>query len=283
MAKLKNLENDLERFELYDPDLGGVLRRSAHLRMLGLGRSALNSWEASMLNYFYGTPQALSTFNFFVMGLHLPEKLQAEALKTSTSHMGQNYWGSYGQAYDRLVNLELAGCDLDLHCGNQRGYYQLRLTAPPLTEVRRQAALEWLRQETTLTTLARGEPFEQSDLKALKLIPSWDEVSVVTPPPKKAQAALTLGVKFLCRAFAAYPAYLLIWRGLGGEEVVRQFIEEQLAQRQKDLQAVMEQLPADPQAFWATPQLPPLPTELRVGASKNAPDSSLVRHLPTPT
>jgi|GEM_PF-1532851 len=282
MAKLKNLENDLERFELYDPDLGGVLRRSAHIRMLSLGRSELNSWEASMLNYFYGTAHTIPTFNFFVTELDLPQKLQAEALKSSTSHMGQNYWGSYGQAYDRLVNLELAGFNLDLHCSNQRDYYQLRLTAPPLTEVHRQAALDWLRQATTLAALARGEPFKQSDLKALKLIPVWDELTIATSS-KKAQAALMLGVKFLCRAFAAYPAYLLIWRGLGGEEVIRQFIEAQLDQRQKDFQAVAEQLPSDPQAFWATPELPTLPMEPLIGSTKNAPDSGLVKHLPTPT
>src|SRR5207247_1925239 len=98
MAKLKNLENDLERFELYDPDLGGVLRRSAHLQMLGLGRSKLNSWEASMLNYFYGSPQTIPAFNFFVTELHLPEKLQSQTLKPSSFPMGKTSWGGYGQS-----------------------------------------------------------------------------------------------------------------------------------------------------------------------------------------
>jgi hypothetical protein len=281
MAKRKDFETDLERFELYDPDVGGLLRRSAHIRMLGLGRSQLNSWEASTLSYFYGSPQTIPAFNFFVMELRLPEKLQAALLKSTSSQFGQTYWGGYGQMYERLADLELTGQELNLHCGDQRGYYQLQFTAPPLPEAQREAALEWLRQETTLTTLARGEPFPQSDLKALNLIPAWDELTVIAPP-KKAQAALALGVKFLCRAFVAYPAYLLIWRGLGGEAVIRQFVEAQLVQRQKDFQVIAEQLPADPQAFWATPELPALPMELRAGL-KNAPEARLVKHLPTPT
>src|SRR5690242_3550065 len=103
MPKRKDFETDLERFELYDPDVGGLLRRSAHIRMLGLGRSQLNSWEASMLNYFSGSPQTIPAFNFFVTELHLPDKLQAALLKSTAYQFGQTYWSAYGQMYERLV------------------------------------------------------------------------------------------------------------------------------------------------------------------------------------
>jgi hypothetical protein len=271
-SRLDTLEELLAQFELYEPDFGYLLRTSPHILTLGLGRAQLAHWEASALHYFSGLTN-LAAFKFFVQALRLPETLRGPLLKADMVSRADYYWG--WDFTERVEQIRLQGAELEIRYSNRKGRYRLEVIAPPLPEERRAAALKWLAQAATLKMLARGHSFPQERLSELGLVPAWGECAVGFT--SKAADAMQTGVQFFCRMLVMYPAYLLVLRGLGGEPVLRTFVEGQLQQRQQNFEAALRTLPDDLAEFWAAPALPetPLPHEL-------APDVGLGKHLPTP-
>ena len=272
-GRLDALDSLLAQFELYEPELGRALRTSPHILMLSLGESHLSAWETSSLSYFSG-PSNTAAFNFFVQALHIPDPLRAALLKPDTLARGGYY--SWGWDYsERLEKVHLFGSTLELAYSNRKGRSRLLVTAPLLPEAQRAAVLEWLTRRETLHALALGKPLDRAALTDLGLAPDWEACQI--KPTSKTKEALETGVMFLVRLLVLYPAFPLILRGLGGEAAIRQFVENELAQREQDVQSAMASLPALPAEFWAEAALPELPLPHQV-----APEMGLGAHLPPP-
>ncbi len=273
MSTLNTLETLLAQFELYEPEIGREFRFSPHLLMLGLGRSELTAWEASALNYFYG-PVNTAAFESFTTAIRLPPKVESALLKSITANTGV-WWQPGVASYERIERIRVAGGEFELRYADKNGHHQMRVLAPVLNEPQRQAVMEWLitSPDLPMRALARGITLDKMALRRLGLIPAWEELEISLS--SKAQTVLDLGVKFLCRALVIYPAHLLLWRGLGGESVIREFVEGRLRRRTQDFEAAAATLPADPAEFWAPPTMPDIPAPADV-----IPDPGLSQHLP---
>lgn len=270
MSTLDTLESLLARYELYEPELGHKLRTSAHILILGLGRAQLMAWEAPPLTYLYG-PENQSTFAALVTGFRFQPALAAALLKPQQPGRYDYYWNR--DISERVERVLLEGARLELHYSNRNGRYLLEAEFPPLPEVQREVAYQWLSRAEALRNLALGTPLRPETLTRLQLVPAWGECRVGFS--NRSQAAQELGLTFMCRALTLYPAYLLVLRGLGGEVAIRRCIEAELQQRQEDFDAAAATLPDAPADFWAAPELPaiPLPHEVEPGVGLGA-------HLP---
>lgn len=275
MSTLNTLETLLAQFELYEPEIGREFRFSPHLLMLGLGRSELTAWEASALNYFYG-PANTVAFESFATALRLPPKVEVALLKSLTSNTGV-WWQPTISSYERIERIRVTSREFELRYADKNGHHQIRASVPTLNDDQRQAVMDWLitSPDLPMRALARGAPLDKLALRRLSLIPTWADLEISVS--SKTQTVLDLGVKFLCRALVIYPAHLLLWRGLGGESVIREFVEGRLRQRTRDFEAAAATLPADPAEFWATPTTPAIPAPTEV-----MPDPGLSAHLPPP-
>lgn len=273
MNTLDTLETLLAQYELYEPELGSKFRTSPHILMLGLGRAQLAAWEATSLTYLYG-PSNTETFNYLVQALSLPGPLQATLLRQAQATRYDYYW--MNDSWERVENLQLDGPHLRLRYANRKGRYLLDVEMPRLAASEREAAFRWLSASAVLGEIARGNPLNPDALARLKLVPPWSACKVGLTT--KTQAALELGIKFLCRALTVYPAYLLILRGLSGEAMVRECVETELRQRAQAFEAAAAMLPTAPAEFWSAPEVLNLPLPHEV-----PPQPGLGAHLPPVT
>jgi hypothetical protein len=263
------LDDLLAQYEVYEPALGYALRTSLHLQMLGAGRAQMAHWEASGLYYFSG-PANLRAFSALVQTLRPPAAMRAALLKPPSVSQSY-YWG--WDFTERVEHISVEPSRFELRYSNRKGRYRLEMKTPPLPEAQRATALEWLSQFEAVQALAHGQPRLVEQMTERGLLPSWGECEVGFTS-RTAEAA-QMGVQFLCRALVIYPAHLLILRGLGGEMILRTFLERQLEQRREAFDAAVRALPANPAEFWAAPELPELPLPHAV-----VPDPGMGRHLP---
>jgi len=278
MLTNSTLQTLLAEFEQEEPELGREFRSSPHVLMFGSGRSEINSWEAWPLNHLASQLHRLA-YSFFVEEFSLSAKLAADLSREEKPSATSGYYTSYYQSRDVVERVRLSGSTFEVYyTGSGGGHHYLKAVAPPLPEAHRQTALEWLAhpKQSPLRAIVRGAVLDQSALRAVGVIPAWETVAVSTTG--KSQPATELGIKFFFRALAVYPAYLLIWRGLSGESILRQYMDGLKAKRQKDFEAASAQLPAAPDEFWAAPGLPTLPDPQTI-----QPDPGLGAHLPPVT
>jgi hypothetical protein len=270
MSILDTLETLLARYELYEPELGQHMRRSPDLLALAMGRVQLSAYEATPLTYLRG-PAQTRTYQHIVQAFGLPDAVRAALQKQEQPDRYNYYWNH--DYSERVEGLQLDGSSLKLRYGNRKGRYLMEVTMPPLAGPQREAAARWLSRPATLSDLARATPLDPNTLDALALLPDWNECAVGVSP--KGKEGLELGARFLCRALTAYPAYLLILRGLGGVESIRRCIETELGQRQADFDVAASALPAQAVDFWAATALPDIPPPHEI-----TPGEGLGVHLP---
>lgn len=271
MFNTSSLQTLLTEFEAEEPELGREFRSSPHLIMFGTGKSEINSWEAWPINHLASQLHILA-YNFFVEEFNLPAKLAAPLMREERPPV--NYYSTYNR--EVVERIRLQGPKFEIYySGLNGGHYYLQAIAPALPEAGRQAAVDWLMhpKQSPLRALARGAALDPSALRAVGVIPDWETVTVSTTG--KSQPMTELGIKFFFRALAVYPAYLLIWRGLGGEAIVRGYWEGLRAKRRRDFEAAAAELPASPADFWAAPSLPTLPDPQHL-----QPDPGLGAYLP---
>ncbi|MBI3760946.1 MAG: hypothetical protein HY260_03670 [Chloroflexi bacterium] len=273
MTNLIALEESLIQLEAHEPELAREFRASLHLMMLGLGRNELNQWDAWPLSFLSSGAQS-AAFDYLLSAINPPASLKAAIVKSAQATPAQYYWHDRAIG-GRVEHVRLAETIFEINYGDGSDRHRLRLIAPALAEPQKQGATEWLSQEATLRAIAKGAPLREADLRRLGLVPAWD--SVIFFGSSSSQAALALGLTFFFRALAIYPAYLLIWRGLGGPQAIGEFVEQLAARKQRDFEAAIADLPSDPETFWAAPELPALPALQAV-----VPEAGLGAHLPPP-
>jgi len=267
-------DDDLAQLELFEPELGRELSQSAHIRALRQGQILLTAWDVSTLNYFSG-PENVRAFETLVGAMQFPAKLNS-ALLRSVSQVSGAWWTTPASFYERVDRIHVASGELELHYATRHGGYHLHLAATPLTAEEHTAVNHWLQTgtEVPLRNVALGRPWRWETLEALRLLPRWETLAI-TGDSRNAEV-IELGARFLCRALVLYPEFMLMWRGVEGKTLIQNFAQQRLAQRQRDLQAVLEMLPAAAPAFWAAPVLPEAPDETSLAPGFSA-------HLPTPT
>lgn len=273
MPDLEFMKAALDRFELYESQIAREYRSSPHIAMLAAGHHELAVWEASSLEYFSG-PSNADAFLAFVDALNPPAAIRS-AMDKAAHQSRTTYWWGPGHAYERVESLRLKNGEAVIRCGNRNGRYLLRMAASPFDGGKRERAVQWLieSEDRPLHSIARGFPLERTALSDLGLMPAWDDLRVSSS--SKSATAIALGVKILCRALVRYPAYVLIWRGLGGQELVRQSVERRLEEYQREFEQAAAGLPQTASEFWAAPELPPIsPPEAIV------PDPGHGAHLP---
>jgi hypothetical protein len=274
MFDTSSLQTLLAEFEAEEPELGREFRSSPHLLMFGAGKSEVNSWEAWPINHLASQLHILA-YNSFVEGFNVPAKLAAILSREERPQM--NYYATYSR--DTVERIRLKESQFEIYyTGQNASHHYLQVTAPALSEASRQAAAEWLayHKKSPLPALVRGAALDPAALRAVGLIPHWEAVTVTATG--KSQPMTELGIKFFFRALAVYPAYLLIWRGVSGESILRGYMEGLRVKRRKDFEAAAAELPASPADFWTAPGLPALPDPQNV-----QPDPGLGAHLPPTT
>lgn len=267
-------DSDLAQLELFEPELGRELSQSAHIRALKDGKIMLTAWDVSTLNYFNG-PENVRAFEALVHAMQLPAKLNATLLR-SVSQISGAWWATPASFYERVDRLQVAAGAFELHYATRHGGYHLHLAVPPLTADEHTAVSHWLQTgaELPLRSVALGHPWRWETLEALRLLPRWEALKITGD--SRNTETLELGLRFFCRALVLYPEFVLMWRGVEGKTLIQNFAQQRLAQRQRDLQVVLDTLPAAAPAFWAAPALPAAPHEI-------TPAPGFSAYLPTPT
>lgn len=257
------LDTFLARYELYEPDLGNLLRTSEQIAALSAGRLQLSAWQCSALAHTPHTEPGRRAFRAVVESFHFPEALRTALLRDEQPDRYFYYWNT--DIYERVESLIINGPTLELRFSNRKGRYLLEVKVPPLGVPARETAREWLQQLPHLGEVARATPLRPETIVDLNLVPAWGECTARIT--NKTGPVLELGIKFLCRALTLNPAYIFVLRGLSGEADLRAAVESELRRSQADFEQAATQLPSAPQAFWAATELPklPLPHEVPLG------------------
>jgi len=258
----ETLDALLARYELYEPELGHLLRASEQMAALSAGRVQLSAWQCSALAHAPHTEPGRRAFRAVVEGFHFPEALQTALLRDEQPDRYFYYWNT--DIYERVESLIINGATLELRFSNRKGRYLLEVKAPLLGQPARDVAQRWLRHLPHLGDLARAAPLPPETLTALALVPPWGECAARIT--NKTGPVLELAIKFLCRTLSLNPAYLFILRGLSGEAILRAAVDSELSRSQADFEQAAAQLPSAPEKFWAATELPQLPLPHEVSA-----------------
>lgn len=262
-----DLDDLLAQYELYAPEIGLRLRTSAEIQLLVLRRGQLAAWEAGALTAVHSATQT-GPYETVVKALRLSEALQAALLRREAGGRSDYTWNwDYSE---RVEALRLDGRHLEVAYANRRGRYQLRLAMPALAGAPAVAAQTWLAQPAVLDAIAQLQPLLPETLTRLQLVPAWEACQISASA--KSREALETGLHFICRALVTHPAYLLVLRGLDGEDAIRRCVSAEIERREAEVAAAVAALPADPDLFWAAPALPdvPAPHEVAAGAGLGA-------------
>lgn len=267
----ETLDAFLARYELYEPELGHLLRTSEQMTVLTTGQVQLSAWQCSALAHAPHTQPSLRTFRMVVESFHFPEALRTALLRDEQPDRYFYYWNT--DIYERVEGLIVNGPTLELRFSNRKGRYLLEVKMPPLGAPTRDSAQRWLQHLPQMGDVARATPLPPEMLMELLLIPAWGECTARIT--NKTGSVLELGIKFLCRALTLNPAFIFVLRGLSGEENLRAAVERELSQSQANFEQMAAQLPSAPQEFWAASDLPklPLPHEIPLSPGLGA-------HLP---
>jgi hypothetical protein len=250
-----SLEQLLDEFTLYEPDLGRELRESPHLRMFGAGRAEIDRFHALSMQHVT-LPAQVAAYQFYAAELQMPPRMHAEVVRSSTQTTAR------GPAITMSSHVAVSGLVvtpsvLEIEFVDFYRTSRLRAFTPQLPVTARAQAEAWLAEAETLVTLADGNPLDPDRVRALGLLPAWDALELTGEP--SGEPALIAGAKILCVALALRPELLPIWRGLDGRAVVQRFVEVWRARRVADFAAAAATLAADPAVFWSAPELPAAP------------------------
>ncbi|MBL8045508.1 MAG: hypothetical protein JNL09_03150 [Anaerolineales bacterium] len=251
----ETLDAFLARYELFEPELGHLLRTSEQAAALSSGRVQLSAWQCSALGHAPHTEPSLRTFRAIVESFHFPEALRVALLRDEQPDRYFYYWNT--DIYERVESLIINSSTLELRFSNRKGRYLLEVKVPHLDAPAREATQQWLQSLAHLENIARAAPLPPDALRHLALVPPWGECTARIT--NKTGPVLELGIKFLCRALTLNPAYIFVLRGLSGETSLRVAVESELNRSQADFEQVAAQLPNTSQAFWAASALPSLP------------------------
>jgi hypothetical protein len=263
---MRKLDQLLVDYELFDSALGRLLRDSQHISAWRAGKAELAAWETSGL----GSPSRFAenaTYQIVSQTLGFDAAL-ADA---PTRRGAPNRWG--WDDVERLDGFRLIGRQATVHFQRGREKYTLTLGAPPLEAEATTELAELLNNADRLERLARGKPLTPRDLVHFGLVPAWSACTVRTDA--RLREVLETGARFLSRALASFPAYLLIWRGVRAEPVLGDFLRAALERHQEDLAAALAELVPAAEHFWTAPPLPGLPLPQQLSA-----DIGLGAHLP---
>lgn len=244
-------------YEQFNAGLGELLRSSQHIGMWRAGEASLAAWETSGLGAGYRHAEG-PVYRTVVQALGYESALASLPARPAR----QDRWGV--EDVERLDSLALKGSRLTLRYQKGRQQFTLTLTAPPLSAEATESLADALADPETLERLARGRaPLWYND-NAFGLIPNWEACKVQTDA--RARDIVETGARFLCRALASYPAYLLILRGVKAEPQLIRFLQAEVEMYQRDVSEARASLPATASGFWASPELPVLPLPHTVAA-----------------
>ena len=262
----ERLDALLTAYEQYNAGLGELLRGSQHIGMWRAGEASLAAWETSGLGagYRHGESPAYRTISD---GLGYATALAALPARPPK----QDRWGI--EDVERLDSLTLKGPRITLRYQKGRQQFMLQLAAPPLAADAVDGLSAALCDVDTLERLARGRAPLWLTENAFGLVPAWEACKVQTDA--RARDIVETGARFLSRALASYPAYLLILRGVKADPLLTRFLQSQVEVYQRDVAAARASLPATASGFWRAVELPQLPLPHTV-----ATESGPGEHLP---
>lgn len=237
-------------YEQFNAGLGELLRSSQHIGMWRAGEASLAAWETSGLGAGYRHAEG-PVYRMIVHSLGYESAITALPARSAR----QDRWGV--EDVERLDALVLKGSRITLRYQKGRQQFTLALTAPPLAAEDADGLAEALLDVDTLERLARGRAPLWLVENGFNLIPSWEACKVQTDA--RARDIVETGARFLCRALASYPAYLLILRGVKAEPQLIRFLQSAVEGYQRNVSQARAALPTTVSAFWATPSLPELP------------------------
>lgn len=270
----ERVEGLLTAYERFDASLGDLLRNSQHIGMWRAGQASLAAWETSGLGAGYRHAEG-PTYRAIVRHLAFSETLTELPARNSR----HDRWGM--EDVERLDSLALKGSKISLRYQKGRQQFVLQVTAPALAPEPAEALAEALAVAEGLERLARGRAPHWLNDNAFGLIPAWGECKVQTDA--RARDIVETGARFLCRALASYPAYLLILRGVKADTLLARFLSGAVETYRRDVDQARAGLPGTAEAFWAAPQLPAVPPPHLV-PSEGGPGEHLppVRFWPKP-
>lgn len=246
----EKLDTLLTAYEQFNAGLGELLRGSQHIGMWRAGEAALAAWETSGLGAGYRHAEG-PTYRAVTEGLGY-----AAALATLPARQAkQDRWGI--EDVERLDSLALKGSRVTLRYQKGRQQFMLQLTAPQLDVAAQEALAVALCDADSLERLARGRAPAWLNENAYGLIPTWESCKLQTDA--RARDIVETGARFLCRALASYPAYLLILRGVKAEPLLNRFLQGAVEGFRREVAQARAGLPGTSAGYWAAPPLPVLP------------------------
>ncbi len=240
----------LTAYEQFNAGLGELLRGSQHIGMWRAGEAALAAWETSGLGAGYRHAEG-PTYRAIVEYLGYSTAL-ADLPARQTR---QDRWGI--EDVERLDSLVLKGPRITLKYQKGRQQFTLQVMAPQLGPEAMDGVAATLADAESLERLARGRAPLWLAENEHGLIPDWASCKIQTDA--RARDIVETGARFLCRALASYPAYLLILRGVKAEPLLGRFLQAAVETYQRDVLAARSGLPATAAGFWDGPTLPTLP------------------------